>query len=149
MSKNKQKINSKMWFNFIALNITAVGFSELWILSIFNGDSKNEYPWNMFFLMIFISIFIIIFQYPILKLKRNWFYRTLIFYLSFFIFLFFYGSLESILSMDRNNIYESFEDGLGVVFYGHIIGVLFFPSIVLINWSTKEFTLDEKTSSII
>ena len=143
MSKNKQKINTKMWLNFIALNITAVGFSELLILSIINGDFKNEYPWNTFTLMIVISAIIIIFQYPLLKLKRNWFYRTLIFYLSFFIFLFVYGSLQSILIMDRTNIYDSFRDGLGIVFYGHIIGVIFFPSIVLINWSTKESTLDE------
>jgi Ca2+/Na+ antiporter len=128
-----------MFINFFILNFSVVSISELILLSIFNGDLKNEYPWDMFFLMISISAIIILIQYFLLKLKKNWFYKTAIFYLSFFAFLFFYGTLQSVINMDRANLYNSFEDDLKTVFFGHFIGIPLLVAIVILNYcSVKE-----------
>lgn len=144
MLKIDRKVNNKMFLMFFTLNFTLIAFLDLFILSMSNGNSGNEFPWNMFLIMIMISTPIIVFQYPLLKLKRNWFYKTIIFYLSMIFFLFFYGTLQSVfLDVDKVNLLDYFENGLKMILLGQIFGLTVFPGIVAVNWATKKYTLNE------
>lgn len=143
MKKIESKSNSKLFIIFFILNFTSIAFLDLFILLITNGASQNEFPWNMFLLMIIISSPIILLQYPLLKLKQNWFYKSIIFYLSMIVFLFFYGTIQSMfLDMNKVNIVDYFEDGLGMIILGQIFGLTAFPGIVAVNWAAKEYTFN-------
>ena len=80
--------------NFFLVNLSLVVLSTLLLLQFMNGTG-NEYPSKMLGISILISIPMIYFQYPILNFKKNWIYKSLIFYLSMVIFLFIFGIVIS------------------------------------------------------
>jgi hypothetical protein len=145
MQEIKSRSNGKFFLVFFALNFTSIVFLDLFILWIFNGNSKNEFPWNMFLTMIIISIPIVFAQYPLLKLKRSWFYKSIIFYLSMNAFLFFYGTIQSMLfNVNKSEIFGYLEDGLKMIILGQVVGLIAFPSIVVVNWAIRQYTFNEK-----
>ncbi|PVX44424.1 hypothetical protein C8C85_0157 [Flavobacterium sp. 103] len=143
MLEIEKRFNSKMFLIFFILNFSLIAFSDLFILSMSNGNSENKFPWNMFIIMIMVSTPIILLQYPLLNLKQNWFYKTIIFYLSMIIFLFSYGTIQSIFEEHKVNFLDYFENGLKMILLGQIFGLTVFPGIVVVNWSVKKYTLNE------
>lgn len=145
MQEIKSRSSGKFFLVFFALNFTSIVFLDLFILWIFNGNSKNEFPWNMLLTMIIISIPIVFAQYPLLKLKQSWFYKSIIFYLSMNAFLFFYGAIQSMLfNVNKSEIFGYLEDGLKMIILGQVFGLIAFPSIVVVNWAIRQYTFNEK-----
>lgn len=130
-----------MFLRFFALNFSVVTVSQSVIIFLMNG-TDNQYPWNMLSVMVFVSVFIFILQYPLLKLINSWLYRTFVFYLSMNVFLLSYGIVQSLIMMNRKELSDNFEDGLKMIILGQIAGIIFLPVIVLVNWIARKSTLD-------
>lgn len=133
-----------MFLNFFSLNLFMVVLTQSMILLLYNGSSENEYPWNTLFGMILISAVIILIQYPLLKIKNNWFYRTFIFYLSMILFLFFYGVQENLTNLNNLIFLKLVENASKMTVIGQIACLPFFPGIVLVNWILRKKTLDNQ-----
>ncbi|WP_248723279.1 hypothetical protein [Seonamhaeicola sp. ML3] len=107
-----------------------------------NGTG-NDYPTKMFGISILISIPIIYFQYPILNFRKNWIYKSLIFYLSMVIFLFIFGIVmawnEKVGNNEAGTWLARFDSGLRMNIYGQIFGGFFaFIIISLMNFGFKN-----------
>jgi hypothetical protein len=95
----------------------------------------------MFTVMLVITIFIIFFQYPVLNIKKNWLYKTIIFYLSLISFLFLVGfSLSIISSSPGDSLPDFIYGGLIMSVFGQLVaGIFVFPGLVMLNWAAKDF----------
>lgn len=89
--------------------------------------------------MIFISALIILFQYPLLLLYKNWIYKALIYYLSMIIFLFVLGVMFHIDQHNNFQIDDLIESGLKMLVMGQIFGgLLMYVIILILNWKLKD-----------
>ena len=133
----------KKFKRFFVLNFILIALCNLFILYLNNGNKQNIYPWETYILMLTISIIIIFIQYPILRIKKNWYYKTLIFYLSILFFLFVFGITETIHLTKQLNLGESLKMGLILTIIGQLFGGIFlFPFIVTINWFFNQFIFE-------
>lgn len=111
------------------------------VMLLINGD--NEFPTKMILTGILISIPVIFIQYPVLQIKKNWFYKILAFYLSMIVFLFIYGIAmawnEKVGANDAGTWLARFDSGIRMIFFGHVLGGLFgMIPIVLFNYFLRK-----------
>lgn len=132
---------------FYLINLGLVMVLSFVLLQFMNGTG-NDYPFNFFGISIVIAIPIIYFQYPILNYKKNWIYKSVIFYLSMLLFLFLLGVIlawnEKVGSNEAGTWLARFDSGLRMTIYGQIFGGIFsFIIIVLTNIALKSKLIEK------
>jgi len=94
-------------------------------------------PFGHTFKALLISIPIILFQYPILKLRKNWYYKSFIFYLSMIVFLFIYGVItawnQKVGANPAGTWLARADAGLRIIILGQLFGGFF--AYLIISWS--------------
>ena len=130
------------YYLFIKLNVLVV-FSTIVILFFFINGWNNEIPWKFIISALIISVPIILLQYPLLQLRKNWLYKSLIFYLSMIVFLFVFGGViawnQTVGSNGVGTWLARADAGLRMAIIGQIMGGLFgFILIVLTNYLMKD-----------
>jgi len=137
--KNKYiEKNKKNFYTYLLLNIP--------VLSIFFLGLMNFYP-QTFLQALLIGIPIVILQYPLLLLKKNWFYKTFIYFLSMLVFLFTLGVSfylkDTVVHTQSFSITEMIKSGIITLILGQFFGGFFaFLIIVYINWALKDILFD-------
>jgi hypothetical protein len=142
------KIINKKYLKFVYYNLIFVVLSMSIILYLSNGTG-NSYPFDLVGISIIIAIPIIVLQYPLLILNRNWIYRTVVFYLSMLVYLFIFGIILSWNEEVGDNLAGSwiarFDGGLRLMFYGQLFGGFFgFALVWFINYLLAEKLIGEK-----
>ena len=139
----KSILNIK-FYRFFTLNFLMVVSCEAMLINSMNGVN-HDFPWFMFLMMIAVTIPIIVFQYPLLNIRTNWLYRSLIFYLSMLTFLFFFGLIWSwntkVGSSEAGTWLARFDGAFRFAFVGHLIGWIALVLIILVNRITASLTL--------
>lgn len=124
-------------YNFLAILVTLVLYYYF-----FNG-SNNDFPYDLVFYSVLISVPIIILQYPILHLRKNWFYRSFVLYLSMIVFLFVYGvvlgwSFE-VGGREAGSWIGRIDSGVRMMIFGQIFGGLAgYGAILIFNYAYKD-----------
>ncbi len=127
---------------FIIINGSLVFLCIVFLFIFLNGE-KNEMPWDIIAIGFATAIPIVLVQYPILLLRKNWFYKLLIFYLSMVVFLFLLGGIiswnEAVGSNAAGTWLARMDAGIGMVLIGQVFGGLFgFVLILTVNYLYKE-----------
>lgn len=127
---------------FFLVNLGLVILTNFILFLLMNGR-ENEYPIGVFGISILISMPIIYVQYPILNFKRNWIYKSLIFYSSMVIFLFIFGITiawnVNVGSHETGTWLARLDSGLRMIIFGQIIGgFLAFLIITSVNFVFKS-----------
>ena len=134
---------------FFGWNYVTVTLFEIALIQMFNGRG-NPFPSKQVLIMLAISLPIVLAQYPILRLYKNWWYRSFVFYSSMLLFLCSYGLVSS---WDVSG--GGFEAGTwdarlhgmnAIVFIGHLIGWLPLMIIIVINRATVGVFLDMQSA---
>lgn len=134
---------TKKHFQFFMINLISVILLISALFWINNGSLKNEYPYDLLAISTLVAVPIIFFQYPLLNFKRNWLYKSIVFYLSMVAFLFVLGMITAWNQMVGDNEAGTWlarlDAGLRMSIYGQIFGgIVGFGTIILINLSLKE-----------
>lgn len=113
------------------------------LLFLFSKGSGSRYPLESFGISLLITIPIIYFQYPILLLRKNWAYKSLIFYLSMILFLWIFGVItgwnQKVGNSDPGTWIARLDAGIRMILYGQVFGgFLSFIIITLLNYTWKE-----------
>jgi hypothetical protein len=136
------KIINKEHLRFVYYNLIFVVLTISIILYLSNG-AGNSYPFNLVGISTIIATPIIVLQYPLLILKRNWVYKTFIFYLSMLVYLFILGMILSWNERVGGNLAGSwtarFDAGIRLMVFGQLFGGLFgFALIWFYNYLMAE-----------
>jgi len=136
------KIINKKHLTFVYYNLIFVVLT-ISILLLLNNGTGNSYPINLVGISTLIAIPIIVLQYPLLILYRNWMYKTFIFYLSMLVYLFVFGMILTWNDKVGNNLAGSwsarFDAGLRLMIFGQIFGGFFgFVLVWFFNYLMAE-----------
>ncbi len=142
MHKKRNMIAKEKYRLFILLNILIVFVTIVSLFFLMTGKN-NEMPWSWIFTAFIISIPIILLQYPILQLKKNWFYKSVVFYFSMVLFLFVFGGVtawnETVGSNAAGTWLARADAGLRMAIIGQLFGGVFgFMLIVFANYLMKD-----------
>ena len=134
---------------FILLNVSVVFFVIVILFLAMNGEN-NETPWFHILASFTVALPIIIFQYPLLLIRKNWYYKSLVFYLSMILFLFLLGGIISWNQTVGNNEAGTWlvraDAGLRMLIVGQIFGGIFgFVLIVFMNYLMTEKLFNQDT----
>lgn len=124
------------WFRyglFLCLNSLVLGLI-LWFTFF------DELSWFQFSMIL--TIVLLIVQYPLLNQTRNWWLKSLYFYLGMLAFLLGFGLFLSWDQSVGGAVAGSFSarlDGtLRITFFGHIFGLPFLPVVIAINYLLRK-----------
>jgi hypothetical protein len=132
--------NVSYFLNFFVFNLLIISFLQAIILKFWNGSSTNPYPWKTLFTMLIINILIIAVQYPILNLKPGWLYKSIIFFVSMIVFLFVYGVVQNLQSVNpQYGLIKIIDVAMAIVAAGSLFaGIWVYPFVVLANWLARK-----------
>lgn len=131
LSNNKFK-------QFFIVNFSIISIVNIILLWFSNGNNSNPFPWNLYYIMLFISIVLLFFQYPFLVKNSTKFSKILILYVSMILFLFLFGFLSSLyLGIE---LIKSIIQGFITIIIGQIMGgIVAFIFIAFINIKYKKY----------
>jgi len=125
---------------FFIVNLLLVTILSASII-YFNNGVGNNYPFKHLGIAILVSLPVIYYQYPILRLKKSWIYKSLVFYGSMLVFLFVYSVLILLLDngLAGESILSTLSTGLAITIIGQISTLIVgFLPILAINYFLRN-----------
>ena len=132
---------------FFAANLILLSMIFAVQLGNFHGD--KSFAFDIVAAAIIIALPIIGLQYPLLKKRKSWVYKSLVFYLSMLAFLFVFGifiSWESkVGGNDAGSWIARLDGGVRLVILGQIFSgaLIWYVIVLMINYLGKNFFFDE------
>ncbi len=139
---------TKKHTRFFIINVIIVTFFIFILFGLNNGEG-NDFPYDLVAISFLISTLIIYFQYPLLNLRNNWFYKSFIFYSCMVLFLFTFGIIiawnEKVGSNAAGTWLARVDSGMRMSIYGQIFGGIFgFLPILGINFILRKKLFKKK-----
>ncbi len=132
---------SKKHFLFFILNLLLVTIF-ISLIIYFNNGKENDFPYDSLGVAVLISMPIVYLQYPILNLKNNWLYKSVVLYLSMLVFLFVFGIAMIYIDtgFKGDTIFSVFYAGAAMSILGQVFGFVFgFLPILIINYIYRNY----------
>lgn len=125
-------MNIRKYIKFVLLNFPMVAFFLTVVLIFFNIG--HGIPYKILSIALACALAVILAQYPILCKAKNWYLKTLVFFLSMNIFLFLYG--EALCLID--DCIGDFP-GLKMIVFGNMLGAgIGFVVITAVNYLFRK-----------
>ncbi len=125
---------------FYYVNFFAIAFLEIFFILFLNKTNRiDSDTLKIICVMILISGVIIVIQYPLLILFKNWIYKSIIYYLSMLLFLFVLGIVFHITEFVNCRTEDLVESGLKMIVMGQIFGgLLMYIILIILNWKLRD-----------
>lgn len=122
----------RKYVKFVLINFIMIAFI-LSIIHIF-FNLGHGIPYKMLSIALICTLIVVFVQYPILRKSKNWYLKTLIFFLSMNIFLFLYGEVLCIVDDCIGDF-----PGLKMIVFGNMLGAgVGFIVITAVNYIFRK-----------